>query len=497
MTSPTLQWAFLEPEDESLRQDEEVMAWLEDAARRMYAVFNGPRFNFASQSHELWLDLVTIGSGAMGVLESARGIHFSTRHMRECVYGESAEDRVDTLGRRWKFTAKQAIERWGDAAGQKAVKAVETKPETELEFLHMVRPRLKRDASRADGRNKAWESIYVAVDDGTVISEGGFDEFPYLAPRFSRTPGEIYGRGPGMTALPDVKMLNEMVKTVLKGAQKVVDPPLQLPDDGFMVPIKTLPGSLNFYRAGSQDKIMPIETNGNIPLGIEMVTALRNAIKAEFYLDLLTMPSDPNDPLAAGKGVTATWVVRDRDQKLVLTAPVLARTYAEFTGPLVDRVFAIMWRQSVAHRWGPDAMLSRPPAQIAGARLRVRYVSPMEAAQNASRLDSIGRVVQTASALMALDPTAGQWIDSGAILARTAIDSNAPAGILKTQAAFAQAQAAAAKAAQEQAEAVQGAAAAKAAKDGSGAVVNLAQAAAMRGAPGQGAATPAPAGMAA
>ena len=55
-----------------------------------------------------------------------------------------------------------------------------------------------------------------------------------------------------MTALPDVKMLNEMSKTTIKAAQKQVDPPLLVPDDGFILPVRTVPGGLNFYRAGTE-----------------------------------------------------------------------------------------------------------------------------------------------------------------------------------------------------------------------------------------------------
>src|SRR5690242_15845561 len=118
--------------------------------------------------------------------------------------------------------------------------------------------------SAPTGANKPFESVYVSVA-GTLIDVGGFDEVPYLVPRFSKVTGEIYGLGPGMTCLPDVKMLNEMAKTVVKAAQKIVDPPLQLPDSGFLVPIKTTPGSLN---------------------------SLRQQIIRAFYVEWLLMPSE-------------------------------------------------------------------------------------------------------------------------------------------------------------------------------------------------------------
>ena len=73
-----------------------------------------------------------------------------------------------------------------------------------------------------------------------------------------KASNEIYGRSPAMTALPDVKMLNEMSKTTIKAAQKQVDPPLLVPDDGFLLPVRTVPGGLNFYRSGTRDRIEPL-----------------------------------------------------------------------------------------------------------------------------------------------------------------------------------------------------------------------------------------------
>ena len=46
-----------------------------------------------------------------------------------------------------------------------------------------------------------------------------------------------------MTALADIKMLNRMSEVTIRAAQKQVDPPLLVPDDGFMLPVRTIPGS--------------------------------------------------------------------------------------------------------------------------------------------------------------------------------------------------------------------------------------------------------------
>ena len=245
LTSPTLRWFSLKTESDRLNVNPDVAVWLDAASEAMYARFNGPRHNFASQSFQLYEDLGSIGTAAMAVLDSSKtGTLFSCRHMKECVIAQNDEDRTDTLVRSWEYTAEQAVSAWGSASGTEVLKAMDKQPERKFRFMHSVRPRRNRDAQRADRAHMPFESRYINVTEKTMIGEGGFTEFPYMVPRFAVRSGESYGRGPGMTALPDVKMLNEMKKTVLKAAQKVVDPPLQVPDDGFMMPIKTQPGSL-------------------------------------------------------------------------------------------------------------------------------------------------------------------------------------------------------------------------------------------------------------
>lgn len=473
LTTPP--WFNLRTDDDALNANSEVASWLFDAGEAMYGIFGSPKHNFASQSDELYLDLATIGTSVMAELESAKsGILFSTRNMNECVIAENDEDRVDTVFRKWKYTAKQATDAWGERAGAAAVKAMASTPDRVFNYLHSVRPRRKRDPQRAEAKHMAWESIYVSEADRTVIGESGFGEFPYFAPRASKVTSEIYGRGRGMTALPDVKMLNEMVKTVIKGAQKVVDPALQVPDDGFLVPIRTVPGSLNFYRSGSRDRIEPIETKGQIQLGIEMINALRQQILRIFDVSLSPMPADQSDPIGNAKGVAATFFLQQRDEKLRLRGPMLARMQAELLGPLIDRTFAIMWRKSVALRFGPGSPFRRPPQALSGVPLRVEYVSPVAIAQRTVQLDNIGRLVQLALTLAQADPEAAAILDSDAIMRIGQRNLNVPAATLKTEATLqAQRQAKADAEAQMNAHA-QLASVAGAAKDGSAALKNVA-----------------------
>ena len=91
-------------------------------------------------------------------------------------------------------------------------------------------------------------------------------------PRWSKRTGEKYGSSPGMTALPEVKTLNKMAETMIIAAQKVVDPPMQLPDDGFILPIVTSPGGLNFRRANTTDaRIEPLFNFSQVDFGTKNI----------------------------------------------------------------------------------------------------------------------------------------------------------------------------------------------------------------------------------
>ena len=113
------------------------------------------------------------------------------------------------------------------------------KPYETFECFHVVKPWHSLKPSPLQSIEKPWISLHIAKDDKKIMGVGGYDQFPYICSRWARNALEIYGRGPGGDTLPDIRMLNEMEKTYLKGLQKQVDPALTLPDDGFISPLKT------------------------------------------------------------------------------------------------------------------------------------------------------------------------------------------------------------------------------------------------------------------
>jgi hypothetical protein len=189
-----------------------------------------------------------------------------------------------------------------------------------------------------------------------------------------------------------------------------------------------------FRRPGLRpdDRITPIQMGTNIPLGEEMMEKLRGAIGRVFFVDLLHMPTDPEDPSSEGKGSTATYWQQRRDKEMMALSPFLSRMNAEWNGPLIDRCFALLWRKSKAMRFGPGSPFPPPPAELSGQALHVDYVSPIALAQKSSENDAIDRLLQRQMQLKQLDPQSPTVVDIEWIMRRTQLDVNAPIGALKS-----------------------------------------------------------------
>ncbi|MEW5723047.1 MAG: portal protein, partial [Thermodesulfobacteriota bacterium] len=72
------------------------------------------------------------------------------------------------------------------------------------------------------------KSSYTSGEVG-FLREGGYEEFPFMVPRWDVSGADVYGRSPGMDCLADVKMLNDVCKSLVKGVHKGVDPPMLVP----------------------------------------------------------------------------------------------------------------------------------------------------------------------------------------------------------------------------------------------------------------------------
>ena len=414
LTNPSTPWFSLRYKDEGLDADDEAKLWLEGVTETMYTAFN--RSNFQQEIFELYHDLITFGTAAMFIEEDQSDLlKFSTRHINEIYITENDKGRIDTVYRRFKITLRAAAQQFGTNLSEEAKTKVEKDPFDEIDILHAVYPRIEFDPTKKNKENMEFESVYLEYKNGNELSVGGFVEFPFVVPRYLKASHEIYGRSPAMTALPDVKMLNEMSKTTIKAAQKQVDPPLLVPDDGFLLPVRTVPGGLNFYRSGTRDRIEPLNIGANNPLGLNMEEQRRNSIREVFYVNQLMLQQGPQ--------MTATEVIQRNEEKMRLLGPVLGRLQSELLKPMIDRCFAILLRNN---------QFAQAPDFLSGQDIEIEYVSPLAKAQKSTELISITRAIEILGSLANVAPVF-DYINFDALVKHVADLVGVPQKVLKLQ----------------------------------------------------------------
>ena len=397
MTNPSSRWFSLGLQNRTLSNDQEIKTWLKIVEQKIFDTLNTSNFN--QVIHENYQELGTFGTSI--IYEEADDeeiVRFYARPIGECSLEEDHRERVNEVYRRFELSAVQAFGRWGKEAGKAVVEAYNKEQyERKFIFYHAV---MKRDMFKAGSKtseNLPWASYYVLKDGHEIISESGYHEFPFFTPRFNKVTGDVYGYSPTMVSLADIKMLNAMSKTIIKSAQKIVDPPLVLPHDGFLLPLNTNPGKINFQLKGTyQDEIRPLATGGNIPVGLEMEEQRRMSIKKHFFVDLFLL-------LASQTGnMTATEVNQRVEEKMLILGPSIGRLMNELLDPIIYRTFGILSRK---------ALLPAPPLKLQGQPLLVEYISPLAKAQRISEINSLLGVLSLAGQMAQVLPAVVDKID--------------------------------------------------------------------------------------
>ncbi|WP_448207282.1 portal protein [Azospirillum sp. sgz302134] len=409
ITAPSNEWFSLRHQYDDLNEVQEVKLWMDEVGRLMRQALLGQGLGFYSRIPSFYADLVTFGTAVFYVDDNGGRPWFSHRHLAECYITENAREEVDTVYRVFTWPARSAVERWGDKAGATALKAMEKgEPDRRIEYLHVVEPNPDADPNKVDARAKAFRSVYVSTQDRAVVAVGGYDEMPYMVPRWAHNEAGPYGDGAAILALPDVKTVNAMAKTTLIGAQKAVDPPLLAPDEYAVRGLRTTPGGITY---GGTDMagnpvIRPLTTGGQVGLGLEMEQQRRESIRDAFHSGLLLMVAQP--------GRTATEVLQSQEEKLRLMAPHLGRIQSEFLDPLLDRLFGILSRAGQLPQ--PPQVLQQYP------QLRVEYVSPLARAAKAAEGAALMRTMDAVLPLAAHKPEILDNFDMDEI-ARTLADA--------------------------------------------------------------------------
>lgn len=364
------------------------------------------------------IDMVACGDGCMLIEDDDRtqgimctSVPHGTYRMARNRYGE-----VDTLIRKFKFTAHQASQAFGadrlDQAMQEALRNKETKFRQEFEIWHLVVPR--DTASRGNGpglkdpEKMPFASVYIAAGSKKVLHVGGYEEFPYLVVRFLNVGAQVYGRSalaPVASILRDYMEVEEAMKEGVKAS--IYPRLLATPDMAREIDLRA--GGVTIISKAAMNSGYPKEwaAAGRAQEGMMLLEQYKNDIDNALFVNQLQSVSTVDRPMSATEA-------RIRENEKLMT---FSQSFTQFAADMrvfMERVFCILFRMGRYPELGRPKDLFQPVGSDGrGVKVLapgVKYLGKMSKALESAKQE--GLTTSLIFALNMYEKTQDQaWLD--------------------------------------------------------------------------------------
>ncbi len=424
MMSPALKWFVLKlPQKlKFLENIPEVSLWMQDFTDGLYAAFQNS--NFYSEMRMFLRDGGSIGTASMFVEEDIgrQKLCFHTLHPREGFIAENQYREIDTFVRQTKYEARQAVAKFGiENVSQRIKDAIERNPFAEFDFLHLVTPRETYDDRKIDRLNMPYESLWVEKNGDKLIRESGFELFPYFVWRYALNGNDIYGSSPASYALPEIKSLNVISKSVLGAAQMAVEPPYNIPAE-MKGRERLVPHGRNYYGNDPNRRIYPVFNSGiTFPIALDREEKKRELIREHYHVNFFLMLAQSE------RTMTATEVTEKMGEK----ASVLGAAIGDLTTTIDNIIDYVSYLEIKAGR------IPEPPEILTyhagGERIDTIYTGTLAQAQRRLlETQSITRSLELVLPLLQVFPDAADVIDSDKSVEKILLSNGYPRDAIRT-----------------------------------------------------------------
>lgn len=386
ITSPTRPWFRLRIADFNKDEINPVNIWLAEVERRMMRVFQ--ESNFYNSIAVMYMDLVIFGTAPMIIYENYENVI--------CCYNPCAGEYflaispqlyVNLLAREFVQTVPQLVAEYGlencSQTVQDAYKQNGASLSQEITVRHIVEVNIDGKFPEVPSSFKYREVYWeiASTENDKFLRVKGFEEQPFIGPRWDTVGNDAYGRSTGMDAIGDIKQLQQETKRKAQAIDKLANPPMVADVDMKNQPASTIPGGVTYVTKKDGIGFKPAYENFRPPIQELMadIEKVQERIKVVFFNDLFLMISQLQTVR------TATEIDARREEKLIMLGPVLERLQTEALDIIIDRVFGIMSRKG---------LLPPAPAEIGNKQIDLEYMSMLAAAQDAVQTSGLERVFQ-------------------------------------------------------------------------------------------------------
>jgi len=373
---PYKTWARLEPGSQIPEQDRvRAQEIFDQYTDRLFETLRQTNFDLAMG--EFLLDLA-VGTGVMMITpgDEVTPVRFMPIPQYLVCIEEGANGNVDNVYRKLRVKAEAVQREFPDAQmTADLVDAIERRPDQELDLMDCV------IFDQITGRYH-YHVIWPAKKQELVHRD--MRSSPFVVARYMKVAGEVYGRGPLVTAIADIKTLNKTLELVLKNASLSIAGVYTAADDGVLNPqnIKIQPGAVvAVARNGGPNgaSLAPLPRAGDFNTSQIVINDLRMNIKKILMDDTL-----PPDNMSARSATEISERTRELATNL---GSAFGRLITETMVPIISRTLFVMDQQGLIDL----------PLKVNGAEVKVTPVSPLAQAQKLQEINDVVQYMQIAN----------------------------------------------------------------------------------------------------
>lgn len=364
--------------------------WLSECNEIFWYELYSPGANFGAALNETYNDDASINTSLLFTSwnDQRNGLLFQSRTVAECVIDEDASGNVNRLFRRFSFSTPQLVEAFKDFKFDQKIldEAKNGKSVRNYDILHCVMPNDDPKIPRE------FKGVYVLIRERKILKTEFYHEFPFAVTRWGKLSGEIYGRGPGIASLSELRMLQDVMVSYIIAAQKAADPPVLVQSDETFLPGATRPSGVIRYEAVEPKAF---ENGSNFQVSEHIIERSENKVRKMFLNDRLA------DVL--GDRATATEVIQIVRENARVLGPIYWRQVNEKLNPCLRRAFNLCLRHG---------KFPQMPGDPEGIGIDIEYVSPMAQAFKYEKADRINQAFVASTPFLQIDPQSSALFDA-------------------------------------------------------------------------------------
>ena len=403
---PQRKWCRLEPgADIPTERRSDAQAALDIYTEKMFATLKQTNFDIAMG--EFLLDLA-VGTAVMMVQpgDDNSPINFIPVPQFLVSFEEGANGQVDNVYRRMRLKGEAISQQWKDAKiDEKLQRKIDEKPTEDVDLI---------EATIFDIKRGDYCYHVIHKDSKSELVYRRMKYTPWIVSRYMKVSGEIYGRGPLVTAIADIKTLNKTLELLLKNASLAIAGVYTAADDGVLNPatLKIVPGAIIpvARNGGPQgESLRPLPRAGDFNVSQIVINDLRMNIKR-----VLLDESLPPDNMSARSATEIVERMKELSQNL---GSAFGRLINETMIPLTAKILQVM----------DDRGLIDLPLKVNGLEVKISPVAPLAQAQS---MEEVNGILQFAQIAQGAGPEGQMMIKVGDMLDYVADKLNVPASLI-------------------------------------------------------------------